>query len=66
MHISEKNEPARAAGDRKMVNPPIAGDARYEIARSSARLIFVLNAHRFPAYLSNGWKRDTDKGIKSA
>jgi hypothetical protein len=49
MHISEKSEPAKAAEEWKRVSLPIAGDARYEVVRSSAELIFVLNANRFLA-----------------
>lgn len=66
MHISEKNELAPGAEGQKIVNLLIAGGARYEIARSLAGLIFVLNAHRFPVPSSNTSTRDTEKDIKSA
>jgi hypothetical protein len=60
MHISEKSERAQAAEDPKMVSPIIAEGARSEIARSTERLIFVLNANRFPAPWSSEWIRDIE------
>jgi hypothetical protein len=64
MHISEKSEPARAAEERKIVSPLIAGDARYELARSTVGSIFVLNAYRFPAPSSSEWIRGTGRDIR--
>jgi hypothetical protein len=65
MHISEKSEPAWDAADQRIVSLVIAGGARYEIARSAARSIFVPNAHRFPVPSSNESIKGTGLDIKS-